>query len=100
MFFNKNSQSNTAGSELFAGDDSFMIELQPTDLDQISGGYGHGGGGHNKKEKCSWKKSYKNSWKKSWKKSHGTTSYCPPVEKCPPVYCPPVVYCPPKKSYC
>ncbi len=96
MFFNKNSQSNIAGSELFAGEDSFMIELQPTDLAQISGGYGHGGGCNKPKEKCSWKKSYK----KSWKNSHGNTSYCPPVEKCPPVYCPPVVYCPPKKSYC
>jgi hypothetical protein len=94
MFFNNKSQVNAVGSELFAGDDSFMIELQPTDLAQISGGYGHGGGCHKPKQKC--------SWKKSWKKSCETPRpypECPPA-KCPPVHCPPVVHCPPKESYC
>jgi hypothetical protein len=84
MFFNKNSQLNTAGSEVFAGDDSFMIELQPTDLAQISGGYGHGGGCHKPKEKPHWEKC-------------ATPAPCPPPAKCPPVKCPPpvVVHCPP-----
>jgi hypothetical protein len=93
MFFNNKSQQNAAGSELFAGDDSFMTELQATEITQIVGGYGHGGGKYKKHCKSSAKKSWKkscNSWKGSYKGSHKTVS-CPPVY-CPPVHCPPV-YC-------
>jgi hypothetical protein len=77
MFFNKNSKPTST--------DSFMIELQQTDLAQIFGGGGHSGGGH-KHKKCHWE-----------------APKCPPVvEKCPPVvYCPPVVEkCPPVVEKC
>jgi hypothetical protein len=89
MFFNNKSQVNAVGSELFAGDDSFMTELQATEITQIVGGYGHGGGKYKKHCKSSAKKSWKKSCETPWKPE------CPPPAKCPPVYCPPVVYCPP-----
>jgi hypothetical protein len=93
MFFNNKSQSNIADSELLVSDDSFMIELQPTDLAQISGGYGHGGCYKPKHKKEDYKEDYKEDHKEDYKEDHKPVSYCPPV------YCPPV-YCPPKKSYC
>jgi hypothetical protein len=39
------SNLNPAGSELFAGTESFLTEIQETDSRQIFGGGGHGGGG-------------------------------------------------------
>ncbi len=95
MFFNNKSQSNAAGSELFAGDDSFMTELEATDLNQIFGGGGYGGGCHKEK------KHEKGSWKKSCETPRTYPECPPPVEKCPPpvVKCPPVVYCPPAPGY-
>jgi hypothetical protein len=42
------SNLNPAGSELFAGTESFLTELQATDSRQIFGGGGHGGGGGSK----------------------------------------------------
>lgn len=58
------------GSELFASEESFLTELQPTDSSQIFGGGGHGGG------------SGKGSKKGSKKNSKGGGYGCPP----PPCY--------------
>ena len=45
------SNLNRAGSELFAGTESFLTELQETDSSQIFGGGGHGGSKKSKKSK-------------------------------------------------
>jgi hypothetical protein len=52
----------SAGSDLFAGADSFLNELQTTETTQIFGGFRKGR--HNKRNNCktSWKKP-KTSWK-------------------------------------
>lgn len=60
-----------AGSELFAGAESFLTELQETDSSQIFGGGGHGGG--SKKSKKS---------KKSKGSKGGGYGYCPPCYPC------------------
>ena len=72
------SNLNSAGSDLFAGADSFLTELQTTETTQIFGGYNCRRGGRN------WKKtSYKSNCKKvSYKKSSYKTSNCSK-----PVYC-------------
>ena len=61
-----------AGSELFAGAESFLTELQETDSSQIFGGGGHGGSKGSKKSKKS---------KKS-KGSKGGGYGCPPYYPC------------------
>jgi hypothetical protein len=68
------SNLNTAGSDLFAGADSFLTELEKTDTNQIFGGGGYGGGGYGGGgyKKPSYKKhSYKkHSYKKHSYKKH------------------------------
>ena len=62
---------NLAGSELLAGAESFLTELQATDSSQIFGGGGYGYGGGSKKG--------------SKKGSKGYGYPCPPSYH-PPVY--------------
>ena len=47
------SNLNAAGSDLLAGTESFLTELQDTDTTQIIGGGGHGHGRGSKKSKKS-----------------------------------------------
>jgi hypothetical protein len=56
------SNLNSAGSELFAGTDSFLNELQTTETTQIFGGY-HKGHGCRKWKKTSCKIVKKTSYK-------------------------------------
>ena len=82
------SNLNSAGSDLFAGADSFLTELQPTETTQIFGGY------HCRRGRRNWKNtSYKSSYKKvSYKSSYKKVSY--KTANCSkPVYC----YTPTKK---
>jgi hypothetical protein len=73
MSFLKISHLTSADTNSLANTDSFLTEIDPTDLTKIVGGGGH----------C-----YGDRKKKSYHP-------CPPVEECPPVDCHPVEECPP-----
>jgi hypothetical protein len=83
MAFIDISDLTPAGSDLLAGSESFLTELQATDSSQIFGGGGHGYGGGSKN------KGSKNKGSKN-KNSKNNGGYGYP---CSPVYCPPVYPC-------
>ena len=81
------SNLTSAGSDLFAGADSFLTELQTTETTQIFGGWNKGHGGR-KWKKTSWKKSSYKCKKTSYKPCK------PPVKvACKPVPCYPKKWC-------
>ena len=82
----------SAGSDLFAGSDSFLNELQTTETTQIFGGFRKGR--HHKRNNC------KTSWKKpqtSWKKPKTSYKACKPPVK---VACKPAPCFVPVKKWC
>jgi hypothetical protein len=94
MAFIKISNLNSAGTDLFASAESFLTELQPTDLTQIVGGGGYGCHG---KKKNSYKKDYsyekdysceKDSYKKDY--SYEKNNYKKEYDCYKPCYTPPV----------
>jgi hypothetical protein len=78
------SNLNSAGSDLFAGADSFLNELQTTETTQIFGGYHKGHGGRK------WKKSSYKCKKTSYKPCK------PPIK----VVCKPAPCVTPPKKWC
>jgi hypothetical protein len=77
------SNLNSAGSDLFAGTDSFLTELQASTTTQIFGGYNYRCGGRRGK-----KTSIKIAKKTSWKTPTPPTAPTPPTKvTCRPVPC-------------